>query len=125
MAIEYGKLTKIQKTAAFLITIGLDAAAEVMKHLDNSQLELICREIANLHVIEPGVQKEIVKEFSGVISEGLGTALGGISFAQAALDRAKGGFAASGKVWSRTMSGRIMALLLMGWSRVTFSARAP
>ena len=95
MAIEYAKLTKIQKTAAFLITIGLDAAAEVMKHIDNSQLELICREIANLQMIEPGVQKDIVKEFAGVISEGLGTALGGIGFAQAALDRAKGGFAAS------------------------------
>ena len=45
MPIDYDKLTRIQKTAAFLITIGLDAAAEVMKHLENSQLELICREI--------------------------------------------------------------------------------
>lgn len=95
MPIEYDKLTRIQKTAAFLITIGLDSAAEVMKHLENSQLELICREIATLQVIEPGVQKEIVKEFAGVISEGIGTALGGIGYAQAALDRAKGGFAAS------------------------------
>ena len=95
MTIEYDKLTRIQKTAAFLITIGLDAASEVMKHLDNSQLELICREIATLQVIDPDLQKEIVKEFATVISDGLGTALGGIGYAQAALDRAKGGFAAS------------------------------
>lgn len=95
MTIEYDKLTRIQKTAAFLVTIGLDSASEVMKHLDNSQLELICREIATLQVIDPDLQKEIVKEFATVISDGLGTALGGIGYAQAALDRAKGGFAAS------------------------------
>jgi len=37
---EYAKLTKSQKIAAFLIVIGPEAAAEVMRQFDNAQLEM-------------------------------------------------------------------------------------
>jgi flagellar motor switch protein FliG len=95
MALEYKSLNKIQKIAAFLIVIGPDAAAEVMKNFENTQLELICREMAGMPMIELSVQEELMKEFAGVVSQGLGSIAGGIDFAQVALERAKGDYAAS------------------------------
>lgn len=95
MAIEYASLNKVQKIAAFLIVIGPDAAAEVMKDFENSQLELICREMAAMPMIENAVQEELMKEFAGVVSSGIGSVVGGLSFAQSALERAKGDYAAS------------------------------
>jgi flagellar motor switch protein FliG len=95
MALEYKSLNKIQKIAAFLIVIGPEAAAEVMKNFDNSQLELICREMAAIPMIELPIQAELMKEFAGVVSTGIGSVMGGADFAQTALERAKGDYAAA------------------------------
>ena len=95
MPLEYAKLSKTQKIAAFLITIGPDAAAEVMGSFDNAQLEVVTREIAALPMIEAGIREAIMKEFTGVISDGAQSVLGGIGFAQAALGKAKGEYAAT------------------------------
>ncbi|MDD5348801.1 MAG: flagellar motor switch protein FliG [Chthoniobacteraceae bacterium] len=95
MAIDYSQLTKIQKIAAFFIFIGADAAAEVMKEFDTAQLELICREMANLHVIEEPVQKELIGEFGQLILTGVRSKLGGVGYAQSALAKAKGDFTAA------------------------------
>lgn len=95
MAIEYASLNKVQKIAAFLIVIGPDAAAEVMKTFENAQLELICREMAAMPMIEAAVQEDLMKEFADVVSSGIGSITGGIGFAQLALERAKGDYAAS------------------------------
>lgn len=95
MALDYSKLSKIQKMAALLITVGPDCAAEVMRSFENAQLELICREIATLPMIEPVVQGEVLREFADVVAEGVGAALGGVAFAQSALERSKGEHAAS------------------------------
>jgi len=92
---DYAKLTKSQKIAAFLIVIGPEAAAEVMRHFDNTQLEMICREMAELQVIESGIRQSVLEEFSGVVTGGLGATLGGAEFAQVALEKAKGDYTAS------------------------------
>jgi len=95
VALDYSKLSKIQKVAAFLISLGPEAASAVMRSFDNAQLELICREIAALPMITPAVKLEAMAEFAGVVAEGAGAAMGGVSFAQAALEKAKGDYAAS------------------------------
>jgi flagellar motor switch protein FliG len=92
---DYAKLTKSQKIAAFLIVIGPEAAAEVMRHFDNAQLELICREMAELPVIESGIRQSVLEEFSAVVSTGLTAVLGGAEYAQVALEKAKGDYTAS------------------------------
>jgi len=92
---DYAKFTKSQKIAAFLIVIGPEAAAEVMRQFDNTQLELICREMAELHIIDGGVRQNLLDEFSGVVAEGVGAVLGGAEYAQVALEKAKGDYAAS------------------------------
>jgi len=95
MALEYFRLTKVQKIAALLITIGPDAAAEVMGSFELTLLEQICREIAAIPMIEAPVREELMKEFSDVIANGLAAELGGISFAQTVLSKAKGDYAAT------------------------------
>lgn len=95
MAIDYAKLTKVQKIAAFLITIGPDSAGILVKSFGNTELEQICREIADMPVLESGVQREVIREFAGIVSSGLGSSLGGVPFAQLMLGQAKGEYAAA------------------------------
>ncbi len=95
MPLDYARLTKNQKIAAFLIAIGPDAAAEVMSSFDNAQLEIITREIAAQPMIDSALREQVMKEFSGVISKGVQAVLGGVAFAQAALGKAKGEYAAA------------------------------
>ncbi|HEX4666342.1 MAG TPA: flagellar motor switch protein FliG [Chthoniobacterales bacterium] len=94
-ALDYNALTKTQKLAAFLIVIGPDAAAEVIKHFENPQVELICRELAELNVLDESTQRAVILEFAGIVFEGSSTLLGGMDFAQAALEKAKGAHAAT------------------------------
>ncbi len=92
---EYNKLTKIQKLAGFLILIGPEGAAEIMNGFDNAMLETICREMVNYPLIPHGVQRQLMQEFSAIIAEGTGSAIGGVGVVQEALGRAKGDYAAS------------------------------
>ncbi len=106
MALDYKTLTKIQKIAAFLIVIGPDAAAEMMKNFENTQLELICREMAAMPMIESAIQADLMKEFADVVSQGMGSITGGLGFAQLALERAKGDYAAAA-ILNRAAPGSI------------------
>jgi len=92
---DYAKLTKPQKIAAFLIVIGPDAAAEVMRQFDDAQLETICREMTEFHVVDYGIRRSVLQEFSGVVSTGAAAVLGGAEYAQVALEKAKGDYTAS------------------------------
>ncbi|HEY2801368.1 MAG TPA: flagellar motor switch protein FliG [Chthoniobacterales bacterium] len=94
-ALDYSALTKTQKIAAFLIVIGPDAAAEVMKHFENPEVEEICRELTNLNVLDGATQRAVLEEFAGVVAEGATALLGGTQFAQMTLEKARGGHAAT------------------------------
>ncbi len=104
--IDYNQLTKIQKIAAFFIVIGPEAASEVMKGFDAAQLELICREMTELHVIEEDIQKELMSEFGDVITTGMQAKLGGISYVQNVLAKAKGDYTAA-SILSRVMPSQL------------------
>lgn len=95
IVIDYKQFTRVQKIAAFLIFIGPEAAAEVMKEFETAHLELICREMATLEVLDEGVQRQLLEEFGHVIANGVNSKLGGVNYAQSVLSRAKGDFTAS------------------------------
>lgn len=99
--LDYGKLSRQQKLAIFLIIIGPDAAAEVLRHFDDVEIELICREMSTFTVVPTEVQKLSLEEFSGLIAKSVGSALGGLAYAQRTLEIAKGDYKAS------TIVGRI------------------
>jgi flagellar motor switch protein FliG len=99
--LDYGKLSRQQKLAIFLIIIGPEAAAEVLRQFDDAEIELICREMSTFTVVPHEVQKLSMEEFSGLIAKSVGSALGGLGYAQRTLEIAKGDYKAS------TIVGRI------------------
>jgi len=98
---EYAKLSRQQKLATFLIIIGPEAAAEVLRQFDDAEIELICREMSVIKVVPAEIQRLAMEEFSPLVAKSVGSALGGISYAQRTLEIAKGDYKAS------TIVGRI------------------
>lgn len=93
--IDYSKLTRQQKLAVFLIVVGPEAAAEVLKQFDDAGIELLCREMSNFTMIPEALQKQVLEELSGILTQGSASALGGLEYARRALEIAKGGPKAS------------------------------
>ena len=93
--IDYPKLSRQQRLAVFLIVVGPDAAAEVLKHLDDATIELLCREMSTFPMIPETVQKQVMDEFGGIVALSVNAALGGLPYAQRTLEIAKGDFKAS------------------------------
>jgi flagellar motor switch protein FliG len=93
--IDYPKLTRQQKLAVFLIVIGPEAAADVLRQFDDAEIEMLCREMSGFAVIPGPVQKQCLEEMTTVLAQGANCALGGIAYAQKALEIAKGDYKAS------------------------------
>jgi len=93
--IDYTKLSRQQKLAVFLICIGPEAAAEVLKQFDDPEIEMLCREMSTFPMIPEAVQKQALEEFSSIVATSVGSALGGLPFAQRTLEIAKGDYKAN------------------------------
>lgn len=93
--IDYGSLNRTQKLALFLIVIGPEHAAQILKDFDEIETEQLCREIANFDIISEGIQQQVLEDFSEIIGSCLGAVLGGSRFAQKALGIAKGDYKAA------------------------------
>lgn len=93
--LDYPKLTRQQRLAVFLIVVGPEAAAEVLKHFDDAAIELLCREMSTIPVVPEPVRKLAIEEFTSVVASSASSTLGGLSFAQRTLEIAKGDYKAS------------------------------
>jgi flagellar motor switch protein FliG len=93
--LDYTKLNRQQKLAVFLVVIGPEAAAEVLKQFDDTEIEQLCREMSTLSIIPPVSAKQAMEEFSAVVASGATSALGGLGYAQRTLEIAKGDYKAS------------------------------
>jgi flagellar motor switch protein FliG len=93
--LEFSKLNRQQKLAVFLVTIGPETAASVLKHFEDPEIELLCREMSALSIVSEGLQKQALEEFAGVVAQSATSALGGIGYAQRTLEIAKGDYKAS------------------------------
>jgi len=95
MSATYKKMTRIQKLATFLVVIGPEAAAYVLKQFEDEEIEAICKEMTQIEAIEEDLQKAVVEEFSGVILSSYSSLLGGPLYTRKALEIAKGDFKAT------------------------------
>ena len=93
--LDYSKLNRQQKLAVFLVVIGPEAAAEVLRQFGDSEIELLCREMGGLGIIPSAAQKQALDEFAALVAQSAGSALGGFGYAQRTLELAKGGQKAS------------------------------
>lgn len=92
---DYAKLTRQQKLAVFLIIIGPEAAAEVLRQFDDQEIEELCREMSTITAVPAEVQRVAMEEFSPLVARSVGSALGGLGYAQRTLEIAKGDYKAS------------------------------
>jgi flagellar motor switch protein FliG len=93
--IDYAKLNRQQKLAIFLISIGPEAAAQVLKQFDDIEIENLCREMAAFPMISEHVMKQAMEEFASVVASSVQSATGGMVFVQRTLELAKGDHRAS------------------------------
>jgi flagellar motor switch protein FliG len=89
------KMTKVQKLAGLLIIIGPEAAAQVMKNLEEHELEGVASEMAKYTMITQEMQQALLKEFTDVAVEASASILGGVSYTQSALEKSIGLFRAT------------------------------
>ena len=80
----------LRKVAKFLILLGQDEAAKVVRHLDLAQIEALGKEIAGIKKIEPVEAEALLKEFGYIATNHAGTAKGGQAMATAILSQAFG-----------------------------------
>jgi flagellar motor switch protein FliG len=92
--LDFEKFSRAKKLAIFLVTIGPESAAELMKHFDDNTVEAITKEVTQLGLIPVEHQRAAIQEFSSVILESTKGVLGGSPYAQRTLELAKGDFKA-------------------------------
>jgi len=93
--LDVASMTKMQKLAALLIVLGPEPASQVMKNLDELELDTLASEMAKMPMISQELQRDILKEFTGVAVEASTGILGGVSYTQAALEKSVGVFRAT------------------------------
>ena len=91
---DYSKLSRLQKLAVFLIVIGPETAAEVLRQFDDGDIEQICREMGQVTVVSPALRATVLEEFAPVIGDSLGCTLGGMEYARRTLGLARGDYKA-------------------------------
>jgi len=94
-AFQVSKMSKLQKLAALLIVIGPESASQLLKNLDEHELETISAEMAKLQVVTPEMRHEILKDFSEVAVQASASVLGGATYARGVLEKSVGLFRAS------------------------------
>ena len=95
-AADFSKMNKLQKLAALLIILGPGKARpQILKTLDEYELDTVTGEMSKLNLIGYDLQKEVLKEFAEVAITAGTSIRGGMDFTRAALERAVGLFKAS------------------------------
>src|SRR5688572_17676750 len=89
------KLTKPQKLAALLVILGSDGAAQILRGVEEHEVEAISIELAKIDLVSQRLQHDILKEFSSVAVEAAASLRGGVDFTQSTLEKALGLFKAA------------------------------
>jgi flagellar motor switch protein FliG len=92
---EISKMTRHQKLAALLVLLGVDSAAQILKNLDEHEVEVVSTEMAKLTLITQEMRAEILREFSEMAVQASTAALGGAAYTKSVLEKSVGLFRAS------------------------------
>ncbi|AFG35154.1 flagellar motor switch protein FliG [Fervidobacterium pennivorans subsp. shakshaketiis] len=85
-----GKLTGRRKAAILLVTMGPEKAAKVLKNLEESEVEMLTIEIANLGKVTNEERKAVLEEFQNLTKAREMIVSGGIEYAKEMLIKAFG-----------------------------------
>lgn len=92
---EVSKMSKVQKLAVLLVILGPDSAAQILKTMDEAELDMVTGEMAKLSLVSQELQTEILREFTDVAIQASSSLLGGPFYARNVLEKAVGLFKAS------------------------------
>jgi len=85
-----GKLSGRQKASIFMISLGPEKSAQIMKYLSEEEIEQLTLEIASIRTIESDELENVSKEFSELYMASHYIAQGGIDYAKEVLEKALG-----------------------------------
>ena len=111
--IEYDQLSKIQWLAMLLIVVGPEAAGQILKNFEDTEIEMVCKEINRWSHVPRDLQEKILDEFSEIIGDSLKESVGGYRFAKEALEIARGDYKAN-TMLNRIEPGRSATNLMDG-----------
>lgn len=80
----------VRKAAIVLIQLGKDAAASVLSHLSDSEVEAISAEIARLEYVDAAESSSVLEEFREMAKARANWAQGGLGFAKNMLEQSLG-----------------------------------
>jgi len=83
-------LTGRQKAAIFIVSLGQEVAAEVMKHLREDEVEQLTFEIARMDKVTPDDKERVLEEFQELMMAQEFITSGGIDYAREILEKALG-----------------------------------
>jgi flagellar motor switch protein FliG len=84
------RVTGTRKAAVLLVQMGQEAAAKVLAHMRETEVEELTAEIVRLQAIEPSQAKAVLEEFHGMTRARDYIAQGGFGFAQDLLESSLG-----------------------------------
>ena len=87
---DSNEIPLLQKVAIVMVALGEDTSGEVLKHLDDYEIEDITQAIAGLKSIAPSLIDHALEDFEQHLMAGEWISQGGIDFARSALERAVG-----------------------------------
>jgi flagellar motor switch protein FliG len=79
-----------QKAAMLLVSLGPEAAANVLRHLHDEEIEALTFEIASLHHVTPEERDEVIQECYQLALAREYVSLGGLQYARDLLERSLG-----------------------------------
>ena len=100
-------LTGRQKTAILLISLGSEISAQILKHLDEDEIEDVTLEIANMRRVNPEVKEAVLEEVYELCLAQNYLAIGGLDYAKDMLERALGPAKDSGIIYKLISSLQI------------------
>ncbi len=90
MAIKLDQMTNMQRAAALLVALGKDASSEILKNMNESDIEKLTLEIANLRDIPTEVERSVLEEAAQIFMARQYISQGGIDYARDILEKALG-----------------------------------
>ncbi|MBI3876002.1 MAG: flagellar motor switch protein FliG [Verrucomicrobia bacterium] len=94
-AAQVARMSNGQKLAVLLTMLGPESAAQILKNLEEQEMQAVSAEMAKLGLIPQDVQREILREFSEVAVQASTGVLGGVDFTTTALEKSVGQFRAA------------------------------
>ena len=81
------QISGLRKSAILMISVGHEIASEVMARLSREDVEEVSKAIAELSNVDPGQQDNVIEEFYNLALAHQYIAKGGLSYAQALLEK--------------------------------------